>query len=139
MYICDKIQASVSNGSEMKQIQLNWNYSRAVNCLTLRHPRNFTNRKRTRGVDTNPPGFLPSRSNLFENILHGYVFEVKNSNGDNGKFLSSLRDLENRSQTPFCRTFLNSGSKHDTNSILVSILIFPMSRISENPESFTWF
>ena len=48
------------------------------------------------------------------------------------KFLSSLlHDLENQGQTPFCMTFHISGCKHDTNSILVSILTFSRSRISK--------
>ena len=47
------------------------------------------------------------------------------------KMLSLSHDLENQGQTPFCVTFLISGCKHDTKSILVSILTFSRSRISK--------
>ena len=87
-----------------------------------------------------PEGFLPSRQNslwifafpseFFVNISHGYVSGVKESSGDNEKILSSLLDLENQGQTPFCMTFLISGCKHDTMLILVSIHTFSRSRIS---------
>ena len=45
--------------------------------------------------------------------------------------LTLMVDLENEGQTHLCMTFLISGSKHDTNSILVSILTFSRSRISK--------
>ena len=51
-------------------------------------------------------------SEFFENISHGYVFGVKESNGDNEQILSLLHDLENQGQTPFCMTFHISGCKH---------------------------
>ena len=76
-------------------------------------------------------------SEFFENISHGYVFGVKESNGDNEKILSSLHDLENQGQTPFCMTFLISRYKHDTKLILVSILTFSRSRISNMLEKIT--
>ena len=37
-----------------------------------------------------------------------------------------------------CMTFLSSDCIHDADLILVSILTFTMSRISEIPQSFTW-
>ena len=78
-----------------------------------------------------PPWIFAFPSEFFENISHGYVFGVKESNGDNEKILSLSHDLENQGQTPFCVTFLISGCKHDTKSILVSILTFSRSRISK--------
>ena len=72
----------------------------------------------------------PVRILPFENISLGYVSGVKESNGDNEKILSSLHDFENQGQTPFCMTFLISGCKHDTKLILVSILTFSRSGIS---------
>ena len=93
-------------------------------------PKVFRQPKTPKGVGTTPLVFaFPSE--FFLNISHGYVFGVKESNGDNEKILSSLHDLENQGQTPFCMTFLISGCKHDTNSILVSILTFSRSRISK--------
>ena len=77
-----------------------------------------------------PPWIFAFPSEFFENIPHGYVFGVKESNGDNEKILSFLHDLENQGQTLFCMTFLISGCKHDTKLILVSILTFSRSRIS---------
>ena len=77
-----------------------------------------------------PPGFLPFPSEFFKNISHGYVFGVKEYNGDNEKILSLLHDLENQGQTPFCMTFHISGCKRDTKLILVSILTFSRSWIS---------
>ena len=41
-------------------------------------------------------------------------------------------DLENLGQTFFCMTFHISDCKHDTKSILLSILIFSRSKISKN-------
>ena len=97
--------------------------------LTLRHPRYFANRKRLRGVP--PPWIFAFPSKFFGHFSQGYVFRNKESNGDNENILSLLHDLENQGQTPFCMTFLISGCKHDTNSILVSILTFSRSRISK--------
>ena len=77
-----------------------------------------------------PPWILVFPSEFSGNISHGYVFGVKESNGDNEKIPSSLYDLENQGQTPFCMTFHISGCKHDTKLILVSILTFSRSRIS---------
>ena len=77
-----------------------------------------------------PPWILAFPSEFFESISHGYVFGVKESKGDNKKILSLLHDLENQGQAPFCMTFLISGCKHDTKLILVSILTFSRSRIS---------
>ena len=67
-----------------------------------------------------------------------YVFGVKESKGDNEKILSSLQDLENQGQTPFWVTFLISGCKHDTKLILVSILTFSRSWISDMLQKITW-
>ena len=98
-----------------------------------RMPKVFRQPKRPRGrgwVDTTLWIFaFPSE--FLENISHGYVFVVKESNSDNEKILSLLHDLENQGQTPFCMTFYISGCKHDTKSILVSILTFSRSRISK--------
>ena len=77
-----------------------------------------------------PPWIFAFPYEFFENISHGYVFGVKESNGDNEKILSLLYDLENQGQTTFCMTFLISGCKHDTKLILVSILTFSRSWIS---------
>ena len=63
---------------------------------------------------------------------------VKESNGDNEKILSLSHDLENQGQTPFCMTFLISGWKHDTKSILVLILTFSRLRISNMLKKITW-
>ena len=109
-----------------------------LNCLTRRRPRYFANRKRPRGGWCNPPWIFAFPSEFFENISHGYVFGVKESNGDNEKILSSLHDLENQGQTPFCMTFLISGCKHDTKLILVSILTFSRSGISNMWKKITW-
>ena len=85
-----------------------------------------------------PPWILVFPSEFFKNISHGYVFGVKESNGDNEKILSSLHDLENQGQTPFCMTFHISGCKHDTKLILVSILTFSRSRISKMLKTIPW-
>ena len=63
------------------------------------------------------PWIFAFPSEFFENIFHGYVFGVKESNSENEKILSLLYDLENQGQTPFCMTFLISGCKHDTKLI----------------------
>ena len=85
-----------------------------------------------------PPWIFAFPSEFFENIFHGYVFGVKESNGDNEKILSLLHDLENQGQTPFCMTFLISGCKHDTKLILVSILTFSRSGISNMWKKIAW-
>ena len=85
-----------------------------------------------------PPWIFAFPSEFFENISHGYVFGVKESNGDNEKILSLLHDLENQGQTPFCMTFLISGYKHDTKLILVSILTFSRSWISNMLKKIMW-
>ena len=78
-----------------------------------------------------PPWIFAFPSEFFENISHGYVIGVKESNGDDEKILSLLHDLENQGQTPFCMTFHISGCKRDTKLILVSILTFSRSMISK--------
>ena len=83
-----------------------------------------------------PPWIVAFPSKFFENISHGYVFGVKESNDDNEKILSLLHDLENQGQTPFCMTFLISGCKNDTKLILVSILTFSRSWISNMLKKF---
>ena len=90
------------------------------------------------GVDATPPWIFAFPSEFFENISHGYVFGVKESNGDNEKILSLLHDLENQGQTHFCMTFLISGCKHDTKLILVSIHTFSRSRISNMLKKVMW-
>ena len=75
---------------------------------------------------------------FFENITYGYVFGVKESNGDNEKILSLLLDLEIQGQTPFWMTFVISGCKRGTDLILVSILTFLGSRRSKKLKSIFW-
>ena len=101
-------------------------------------PKVFRQPKTPKGVDATPWIFaFPSE--FFENISRGYVFGVKESNGDNEKILSLLHDLENQGQTPFCMTFFISGCKHDTKLILASILTFSRSRISKGMlKKITW-
>ena len=41
----------------------------------------------------------PKTSKFFENISHGNVFEVKESNGYSEKLLSLLHDIENQGKT----------------------------------------
>ena len=102
-------------------------------------PKLFRQPKTPRGGGYHPPPWIFAfPSEFLENISHGYVFGVKESNGDNEKILSLLHDLENQGQTPFCMTFLISGYKHDTKLILVSILTFSRSRISNMLEKITW-
>ena len=91
-----------------------------------------------KGGGYHPPWIFAFPSEFFENISHGFVFGVKESNGDNEKILSLLHDLENQGQTPFCMTFLISGCKHDTKLILVSILTYSRSRISNIWKKITW-
>ena len=89
------------------------------------------------GGDTTPWIFtFPSE--FFENISHGYVLEVKESNGDNGKILFSLHDLENQFQTPFCMTFHIFSCKRDTKLILVYILTYSNPRISYMLKTIPW-
>ena len=83
------------------------------------------------GVGTTPPWILVFPWEFFENITHGYVFGVKESNGDNEKILSLLHDLENQGQTLFWMTFVISGCKRGTDLILVSILTFLGSEMSK--------
>ena len=52
--------------------------------------------------------------------------------------LTLMFDLENLGQTFFCMTFHISGCKHDTKSILVSILTFSRSKISKIIKTNTW-
>ena len=47
-----------------------------------------------------PPGILVFRTDFFCEIIHGYVFGVKESNGDSWNFLSLLRDLETQGHCP---------------------------------------
>ena len=47
-------------------------------------------------------------------------------------------DLENLGQTLFCMTFHISGCKHDTKSILVSILTFSRLRIAKMLKTNKW-
>ena len=102
------------------------------NAINPQTPKVFRQPKTSKGGGglMQPPCIFAFPSEFFENIYHGYVFGVKESNGDNEKILSLLHDLENQGQTPFCMTFLISGCKHDTKLILVSILTFSRSRIS---------
>ena len=100
-------------------------------------PKVFRQPKTPKGGLMQPPWIFAFPSEFFENISHGYVFGVKESNGDNEKILFLLHDLENQGQTPFCMTFLISGCKHDTKLILVSILTFLRSRISNMLNSIT--
>ena len=93
-------------------------------------PKVFCQPKTPRGVDTTPLDFAFA-SEFFETISLGYVFGVKESNGDNEKILSSMHDLENQGQTPFYMTFHITGCKHDTKMILVWILTFSRSMISK--------
>ena len=90
-------------------------------------PKVFRQPKTPRGLIQPFPWIFAFPSEFFED---GYVFGVKKSNGDNEKILSSLHDLENQGQTHFFTTFLISGCKHDIKLILVSILTFSRSRIS---------
>ena len=84
----------------------------------------FRQPKTPRGGGYHPPWILVFPSEFFGNIFHGYVFGVKESNGDNEKIPSLLYDLENQGQTPFGMTYHISGCKHDKKLILVSILTF---------------
>ena len=87
----------------------------------------------------NPSGFLPSRPNFLKIFLMGMFSGSRNPAVIMKKILSSLHDLENQSQTPFCMTFLISGCKHDTMLILVSIHTFSRSRISNMLTEIMWF
>ena len=105
--------------------------------LNPRMPKVFRQPKTPRGWIP-PPWIFAFPSEFFENISYGYVFWVKESNGDNEIILSSLHDLENQGQTPFCMTFHISGCRRDTKLILVSILTFSMSRISKMLKTIPW-
>ena len=85
-----------------------------------------------------PPWIFAFPSEFFKNISHEYVFGVKKFNSDNEKMLFLLQDLENQGQTPFCMAFVISGCKHDTISILESILTFLRSRILKMLKEITW-
>ena len=78
------------------------------------------------GVERHQRGVIPSNP------------PDKSSIGGNEKILSSLQDFENQGQAPFVVTFLIYGCKHDTNSILVSILTFERSRISTMLKLWPW-
>ena len=109
------------------------------NCLNPQMPKVKIHLRTPKGgVGTTPPWILVFPSEFFKNISHGYVFGVKESNGDNEKILSLLHDLENQGQTPFYLTFHISGCKHDTKLILVSILTFSRSRISKMLKTIPW-
>ena len=99
-------------------------------------PKVFRQPKTPKGGGYHPPGFLPSRPNFFEIFLMGMCLGSRNPTVIIKKILSLLHDLENQGQTPFCMTFLISGCKHDTNSILVSILTFSRSRITKMWEKY---
>ena len=102
-------------------------------------PKVFLQPKTPKGGLIQPPPWISAfPSEFFGNISHGYVFGVKESNGDNEKILSLLHDLENQGQTPFCMTLLISGCKHDTKLILVSILTFSRSWISNMLKKIMW-
>ena len=58
-------------------------------------PKVFRQPKTPKGGLMQPPWIFAFPSEFFENISHGYVFWVKESNGDNEKILSLLHDLEN--------------------------------------------
>ena len=103
----------------------------SVNAFNPQIPKVFRQPKTPKRGWMQPPWIFAFPSEFFRNISLGYVFGVKESNGDNEKILSLLHDLENQGQTPFCMTFLISGCKHDTKLILVSILTFSKSRISK--------
>ena len=90
----------------------------------------FANRKRPRGVDATPPGFLPSRANFSKIFLICMFSGSMNPNVIMKKILSLLHDIENQGQTPFCMTFHISGCQHDPKLNLVTILKFSRSRIS---------
>ena len=111
-------------------MQIEAGYIDAKFAFNPQTPKVFRQPKTPKGGLMQPPWIFAFPSEFFENISHGYVFGVKESNDDNEKILSLLHDLENQGQTPFCMTFLISGCKHDTKLILVSILTFSRSRIS---------
>ena len=59
------------------------------------------------------------------------IFKVEDLRKPKISHLTLMFDLENLGQTLFCMTFHISGCKHDTKSILVSILTFSRSKISK--------
>ena len=102
-----------------------------VESLTRRCPRYFANRKRPGGGGGyHPPGFLPSRPNFSKIFLMGTFSGSRNTTVILKKFYLYCMTLKIKGQTPFCVTFLISGCKHDTKLILVSILTFSKSWIS---------
>ena len=78
----------------------------------LSYLRLYTNYRLDLGVDSN-------------------IFKVEDLRKPKINHLILMFDLENLGQTLFCMTFHISGCKHDTKSILVSILTFSRSRISK--------
>ena len=53
-----------------------------------------------------PPGFLTSLTKFSCEIVHGYVFGVKDSNGYSQNFLSRLPDLETQGHFLFMERLL---------------------------------
>ena len=101
-----------------------------LNYINPQMPKVFRQPKTPKGGGYHPLDFWPSRPNFLEIFLMGMFSGSRNPTVIMKKILPSLHDLENQGQTPFCMTFHISGCKHDTNSILVSILTFLRSRIS---------
>ena len=66
------------------------------------------------------------------------IFKVEDLRKPKINHLTLMFDLENLGQTFFCMTFHISGCKHDTKSILVSILTFSRSKISKIIKTNTW-
>ena len=93
-------------------------------------PKVFRQPKTPKGGWMQSPWIFAFPSEFFENISHGYASGSRNLTVIMKKFYLSY-DLENQGQTPFCVTFLISGCKHDTKSILVSILTFSRLKISK--------
>ena len=74
-----------------------------ISILNPQTPKLKIHLRTPKGGWVQPPWIFAFPSEFFENISHGYVFGVKESNRDNEKILSSLHDLENLGQTPFLR------------------------------------
>ena len=66
------------------------------NSVNPRMPKVFRQPKTPKGGAYHHPWIFAFPSEFLENISHGYVFGVKESNGDNEKNLSLLHDLENQ-------------------------------------------
>ena len=66
------------------------------------------------------------------------IFKVEDHRKPKINHLTLMFDLENLGQIFFCMTFHISGCKHDTKSILVSILTFSRSKISKIIKTNTW-